>query len=365
MLKEKGTPPHVVRVSGTLSNESGRKAFEEVSSALSKSTPSLTIDLSDVGSLDDVGGAWLVRAIQTAQKRGTPVRLTGARGKMAEAIRLIQTGYREPEEKAVPKSGFFETVGAAVWSAWKELREASNLIVDAVYWSLVAPVEGRGIRWRSLLDELNEMGVRALGIVCLINFLLGLIIALLSTAQLRMFGAEIYVANLVVIAFTRELAPVMTAIVVAARSGSAIAAELGTMVVSEEIDALKSMGFSTGKFLIAPKVLALIVVMPILVVLGMVAGTAGGFALGTLFLHFPFDRWWSQTLYAATAGDVFQGFFKSFWFALIIVLVGCHNGLRVQGGARGVGLATTRAVVMDIFFIIVADMVFAQVFYFM
>jgi len=187
---------------------------------------------------------------------------------------------------------------------------------------------------------------------------------MLSAAQLEQFGASIYVADLVMIAFARELAAIMTAVVVSARTGAAIAAELATMKVQEEVDALRGMGLHPAQFLVAPKVLSLVVCLPILTGLGMIAGVLGGSVWGLIVLEFRADVWLSQTLNAAAMGDVFQGFFKAFVFAIVIVLVGCHNGLRVTGGARGVGLMTTRAVVMDIFFIVLIDMIFAAVFYY-
>jgi phospholipid/cholesterol/gamma-HCH transport system permease protein len=123
------------------------------------------------------------------------------------------------------------------------------------------------------------------------------------------------------------------------------------------------MGLNVAKFLIAPKVLAILIAMPILTILAFVMGVAGGFVLGIFALGFTFDRWWQQTIQAVSMNDLMQGFLKSFVFALIIVIVGCYNGLKVTGGARGVGISTTRAVVMDIFFIVVADLVFASLFY--
>ena len=208
------------------------------------------------------------------------------------------------------------------------------------------------------------MGVRGLRINCLMNFLLGMIIAMLSAAQLEQFGAGIYVADLIMIAFARELAAIMTAVVVSARTGAAIAAELATMRVQEEIDALRGMGLKVAQFLVAPKLLALLLVMPCLVAMGMVSGILGASIWGIWVMGFSVDAWYTQTVNAAQMGDLLQGMLKTFFFAVMIVLVGCHNGLRVRGGSRGVGLMTTRSVVMDIFFIIVIDMVFAAIFYY-
>jgi phospholipid/cholesterol/gamma-HCH transport system permease protein len=236
--------------------------------------------------------------------------------------------------------------------------------VDALYWMCIAPFEGRGFRWRLFIDEIHEMGARAVKINFMMNFLLGITIAMLSAAQLEQFGVSIYVANLIIIAFARELAAVMTAMVVSARTGAAITAELSTMKVQEEIDALRGMGLSVPQFLVAPKLLALLLVMPCLTAMGMVAGILGGAIWGIFILGFRADLWFRQTLNQAYLGDINQGLSKAVCFAAVIVIVGCHNGLRVTGGSRGVGLMTTRSVVMDIFCIVVIDMIFAALFYY-
>ena len=351
-------------VSGDVSDQEGARLLEEVAGIISAGKREVVIDLNDVEQIDSRGGAWLVRAAREATAAGARVSLTGAKGRVAGFIELIRASFEEPPVYRSLRPGLFESLGEKGITVWKEFIDVSRLLVDSVYWSFIAPVEGRGVRWKGLLTELYEMGARAVGIICLLNFLMGLVIAMLSAAQMRIFGVEIMVASLVAIGFARELAAVMTGVMVSARTGSAIASEMATMTVSEEIDALKGMGLNVTRFLIAPKVLAILIVMPILTAMAFIMGVAGGFALGVLSLGFTFQRWWDQTIQAVTIGDLGQGLVKSFFFAMIIVMVGCHNGLRVTGGARGVGLATTRSVVMDIFFIIVADMIFATLFYF-
>ena len=353
-----------VSLSGAISDRDGARLLEEVSEIVSSGAKEVVIDLGNLERLDSRGGAWLVRAVRQGAAAGAAVSLAGAKGEVAGFIELIRSSFEEPPAHEPFRRGLFESLGEKGISVWKEFIDVCRLIVDSVYWCFIAPVEGRGIRWKGLLTELYEMGSRAVGIICLLNFLMGLVIAMLSAAQMRLFGVEILVASLVVIGFARELAAVMTGVMVSARTGSAIASELATMTVSEEIDALRGMGINVTRFLIAPKVLSIMIAMPILTMFAFVTGVAGGFALGIFSLGFTFDRWWTQTVQALTLGDLGQGLIKSFFFAMIIVMVGCHNGLRVTGGARGVGLATTRSVVMDIFFIIVADMVFATFFYF-
>jgi len=358
-----GGPDGSLAAPRDLTGETGRELLAAVRARVAEGARSVVVDLSPVERMDSQGAAFLLLAEQAARSRDAELRLAGARGRVADLLELVRPSFAAGAGPRAERPGLFEAIGGAAFRGLDEARDALRLVVDALYWSALAPVLGRGLRWRALLDELHEMGVRAVGIVALLNFLLGVIIALLSAAQLRKFGATIYVADLVVVAFARELAAVLTAVIVAARSGAAIAAELATMQVQEEIDALRSMGLNVTKFLVAPKLWALVLAVPALTVLAMVAGNLGGTFVGITLLAEAPAMWWKEILASATIGDILQGMFKSLIFALIIGLVGCHNGLRVEGGARGVGLVTTRSVVMDIFFIIVSDMIFASIFF--
>jgi len=358
-----GRPAGPIAAPATLSRETGRELLDAVRSRLEQGSRHVALDLSGVERMDTQGAAFLRLAAEAARSRGAELSLGGARGKVAELLELVRPSLAPAPQRRREWPGFFERLGGRAFDGLDEARDAAGLVVDALYWSILAPVRRKGLRWGAVLDELYEMGVRAIGIVALLNFLLGVIIALLSAAQLAQFGATIYVADLVVVAFARELAAILTGVIVAARTGAAITAELATMKVQEELDALRSMGLSVAKFLVAPKLWALLLAVPALTVLAMLAGNAGGFFVGITLLGEAPVRWWNQLMAAAAIGDILQGVFKSIIFAVIIGLVGCHNGLRVEGGARGVGLATTRSVVMDIFFIILADMVFACVFF--
>jgi phospholipid/cholesterol/gamma-HCH transport system permease protein len=360
------SPGHAVtiHISEDISDDRGASLLVDIKQIFSRGNKEVLIDLKGLEELDSRGCAWLIRAVRLGERAGARVSIVGAHGRVEEFIELMRPNFNPSAPPPIYHENLLEHLGGKVIDAWKETREVGNLIIDAIYWSFLAPAEGRGIRWKGLLDEIQQMGSSAIGIVCLINFLLGVVIAMLSAVQLRLFGMQILVASGVVIGFARELAPIMTGIVVSARTGAAITAQLATMQVSDEIDAMKGMGLSVAKFLIAPKVLAILVSLPILTMLGFISGVVGGFALGTTSMGFTFERWWWQTLQAVKLGDVTQGFVKSIFFAMIIVVVGCHNGLRVSGGADEVGRATTRSVVMDIFLIIVADMLFATLFYF-
>jgi phospholipid/cholesterol/gamma-HCH transport system permease protein len=233
-----------------------------------------------------------------------------------------------------------------------------QLLADTTYWGLVAPLRRRFPPHGATSMQAIRIGVDALPIVGLIAFLLGLIMAFQAAFQLRQFGANIFVANLVGISMVRELGPIMSAIVVAGRSGSAIAAELGTMTVGEEIDALRTMGINEIRFLVIPRVYAITFTQPAVTLFSMAIGIVGGFLIAVLYLDLSAAAYMQQTISSLTLNDLVTGLSKSVVFAWIIALVGCHCGLRITGGAEGVGRATTTSVVASIFMIIVADSVF-------
>lgn len=328
------------------------------------SARSLVLDLGATLEIDALGGACIVRLSELALRDNTSFSCVGASGAVEEFLNLIRPAIESQPPAPKAPEGSMERLGGSVIAFFAELRDFFELVVDAIYWTLVAPLTGKGLRWKNLIDELYEMGVRAVAIVCLMNFLLGLIIAMLMAKQAESYGIQLFVADIMMIGFARELAAIMTAVVVSARTGAAIAAEISTMVVQEEVDALRGMGINVAEFLVAPKLLALLLALPCLVTLGMYAGIGGGAVWGVWVLNFKFDIWMTQTLNAAYLSDIFQGMAKTLVFAVFIVLIGCHNGFRVRGGSRGVGLMTTRSVVMDIFMLITVDIVFATLFYY-
>jgi phospholipid/cholesterol/gamma-HCH transport system permease protein len=206
---------------------------------------------------------------------------------------------------------------------------------------------------------MQKTGVDALPIVGLISFLLGLIMAFMSALQLRQFGGNMYVAPLVGMAMVLELGPIMTAIVVAGRSGSSFAAEIGTMQISEEIDALFTMGFDPTRFLVIPRIIASVVVVPFLTLFSDMTAIMGGLLVGVFVLDLTANTYISQTIKALAPQDLLWGFLKSAVFAFLIAWIGCLRGFRVRLGAVSVGQATTSAVVSSIFLIILFDSIFA------
>jgi len=220
----------------------------------------------------------------------------------------------------------------------------------------------RLVRWSDAWLSAERVGVDALPIIALIGFLLGLILAFQSAIPMRRFGAEIFVANLIGVSMIREMGPLITAIILAGRSGSAFAAELGTMKVREEIDALTTMGLEPVRFLVVPRVLAAVTMTPLLAVFANLFGLIGG-AVVMRSLGFPLVTYVNQILSALTVGDLLGGLFKSLVYGIVVAGIGCLRGLQTKTGASAVGQSATSAVVSGIVLIAIVDGGFAVVFY--
>ena len=216
----------------------------------------------------------------------------------------------------------------------------------------------------AIMGQLCQIGFEALPIVFLMAFLLGTILALQAAKQLERFGATIYVADLVAISLTREIAPILISIIIAGRSGSAIASEIGTMVVTEEITALRAMGVSPIKTLVLPKTAALFIGLPALVLIGDLIGIIAGFCIGCFLLDITYGDYYNQTIKILSMAHIWAGVKKCFVFAVLIAMVGCYRGFSVKGGAEAVGKATTDAVVDSIILVIAVNSLFTLVSYY-
>ncbi|RJP64707.1 MAG: ABC transporter permease [Candidatus Abyssobacteria bacterium SURF_17] len=255
-------------------------------------------------------------------------------------------------------------IGNRTQSIANEAKRLGRLTADAFDWSFIAPLTGRGIKWKSVLRHMVIVGFDSIPIICFICVLVGAIIAMQSAYQLKHFGAVRYIPPLVGVGMTRELGPLIAAIIMAGRSGSAFTAEIGTMVVSEEVDALKTMVLEPVKFLVVPKFIAMMVMQPCLTMIADLVGMFGGFLVAITSLEMAPNLYLAYTIDYLVIKDIITGLVKSVAFGTIIALVGCHYGFAASGGAEGVGKATTRAVVTSIFLVIVADCVFTALFYF-
>ncbi len=246
-----------------------------------------------------------------------------------------------------------------------EIARLGRLSQNFIYWTAVAPVIGkRGLKRHSLAEQLFFIGNDSVFIVFLVAAAVGAVLALQAAYQLKQFGAVLYTGALVSVSMTRELGPIVTAIVIAGRVGASVTAELGTMKVQEEVDALTTMGIPPIPFLVVPRILALLIMLPCLTVLGNLVGIYGGFLIGVFGLGMDPYLYHKQTFDALVQKDIVTGIVKSFVFALLIGIISTHKGLSVEGGAEGVGRATTQSVVLSIIMIILADCLCTAAFYY-
>ena len=313
-------------------------------------------------------GAWdsslalYVRAARVwSEKQG----LAFAQEGLPEAVvKLADLLARKPKETVQPASvpDLFTALKVTTAKLWKETKDLAQLVGECVY-SIGRFFRGHAqFRWRDCLSEMQQCGVMALPIVGLISFLVGIIMAYQGAVQLRQFGADIYVADMVGLAVVREMGPMMAAIVLAGRTGAAFAATLGNMKANEEIDALETLGVSPVDFLVMPRMVALFFMMPLLALYSNCLGIIGGLAISRTILDIPASLYWNETKSIIDLSDMSTGLIKAAFFGVLIGVAGCLRGLQADRSAAGVGQAATSAVVTGILLIIVSDSIFAVIF---
>mgnify|MGYP006291158831 CR=1 FL=1 len=315
------------------------------------------VDFSAIEELDSSAIAAFSVGIDELREAGKQLRAENMTRDQRSALDLMPRYTGGAAGPTDDSHGWFEYVGENAYATFEEFSAFYNVLTDTVYSAL-------GLLWGklppkgSVTEQAVRVGVNSLPIIGLLSFLLGLILAFQSAHQLRQFGANIYVANLVSISMVREFGPMMTGILLAGRSGSSMAAELGTMKISEEVDALNTMGIDSTRFLILPRMIAISLVQPALTLMSMFIGIFGGFIIARLYLDVSASIYINKSIEALQMGDLFHGLVKSLVFAWLIGVISCFSGMTVQKGSSGVGRATTRAVVISIFMIIVADSIF-------
>jgi phospholipid/cholesterol/gamma-HCH transport system permease protein len=353
-----------VRLEGRFAFLDGSAFWSEIRSGR-ELTPDdeVRFDLSRVESIDGGAMALLVQTKWDLQSKGIRCEFVGGRGTVQKILDLYQGDARpnrRPKQKPIST---LAQIGQGMFDALVEVQ-----LVLAFLGSMVLALIGvirrpRTGNWHEIAPLMNRTGADAVPIVVLINFLLGFVMAFQAAVQLKQFGANIYVADLVGLSITRELGPLMTAIIVCGRSGASFAAELGTMKVSEEVDALRTMGFGPWRFLVYPRMLALFLVMPILTLLGDLVGMVGGLLVGTSSLDLTAVGYLTETGKALHVWDVMQGLIKCGVFAVAIGLIACQQGLATTGGAEGVGRRTTSSVVISLFALVLVDAGFTMLFH--
>lgn len=352
----------IVRLAGDWQIKDGVPGHDGVDPALD-GVAHVRVDGAAVGAWDSSLASWVLVLAEACRARGTPLDLSGL---PAGAAKLLAVAIAVPERKGTGKderrTGFIERLGQSTIQAGRDIGDTVGFIGEAARAFALLFTRRARFRGSDLALLIQECGAEALPIVTVISLLMGLILAFVGAVQLAQFGADIYVANLVVIAMAREMAAVMTAIVLAGRTGAAFAAQIGAMQGNEEIDALQTLGISAMEFLVLPRMLALILMTPLLCIYANLMGVLGGLIVAMGMLDVSVNGYLLQTQGAASLGDFAIGIGKSAIFGIIVAVSGCLQGIKAGRSAAAVGQATTTAVVMGILFIIVADGIFAVLF---
>jgi phospholipid/cholesterol/gamma-HCH transport system permease protein len=304
---------------------------------------------------------FLFEAQQWCRANGTACDSDALPGK----IRALLAQLVASHEKSVPidrTENFFTTVGLATQDAGKKAREIMHFVGECVLGAARLAKHPGKFRWRDCLEEMQQCGPMAVPIVSLVSLLVGVTLAYIGAIVLRQYGGDIYIADFIGLAMVREMGAVMTAVVLAGRTGAAFAATLGNMKANEEIDALETLGIPPVQFLVLPRLLALGVMMPLLALYANALGIIGGLIVAFGLMGIPPTAFWVEMLTAVDLSDIMTGVIKATAFGFIVGLSGCLRGLQAERSAAGVGRAATSAVVTAILFIIIADAVFAVVF---
>jgi phospholipid/cholesterol/gamma-HCH transport system permease protein len=323
----------------------------------------LLIRLDTLEDADSAGISAINYLSDKLKDRGVEVRIEGESKSIRHKLDLF-TSSGTSEARIRSKKGFFERIGSSVSHVFKQyISTYLELAADITFWSFADLFRKRSHRKGEVVQQAVQMGVNAAFIVGTMSFIIGLVLALQSAAQLRTFGANIYIVDLTVIAMMSEMGPLITAILVAGRSGSSIAAEIATMNVTSETDALKTMGLRPVRFVVVPKMHGGLLTMPFLTILADVTGILGGLVIAASSLDIAPLVFLHRMEQSLLLKDIVFGVVKSLVFIYLIVITGSYFGFRAEKGASGVGKVTTSAVVVSISLVILADSVMGLLFY--
>ena len=323
----------------------------------------VVLNIDELQDIDSAGVMALFHLKDILKKVGISARIEGGSQSILDKIELFSPGHL-PSHEVPAKAGFLERTGDSVSRFFTEFVFGFiTLAADVFYWSVADLFKSRSRREGEISNQAVLIGVNAALIVVFMSFVIGLVIALQSSGQLRNFGANIYIVDLTVISMMSQMGPLITAILVAGRSGSSIAAEIATMKVTAELNALKTMGLNPIRFVVVPKLYACLITMPFLIIFANVSGILGGGVAAYIYLDITPEIFINRMAGVMQNKDLITGFVKSQVYASLIVLTGSFFGFRVVRGAEGVGKVTTTSVVVAISLVIVADSILGLLFY--
>lgn len=321
----------------------------------------ISIDASSLDELDTAGALTLFELVKGIKRKWIKYELIGLSSDQQTLLDLIAS--KEEKLSHLPKiprkAGFFEVVGRETTNKFRQFDSYLAFTGQFVYMVFHSIRHFSQLQWRTFLNSIDEMGYRALPIIALLSFLIGVVLAYQLGVQLKNYGADAFIVNLIGQAILREFGPLITAIIGAGRTSSSITAQLGTMKINEEIDALKTMGFSPFDILVIPRVMASLIAFPLLMVWADIFGVLGGMIMTKAFFGTQYGDFLGRFRDVMDLTPLWVGLSKAPVFALIISMVGCFQGLNVTTNADSVGIQTTKSVVQAIFLIIIADAVFS------
>jgi len=351
----------IVRLHGDLVVPTSEQLYGQLRSvSRRRDVKKVVLDFRDAGRVDSAGVAVISLVGRQLRKAGKALEFDQLADRHRAALELVPAGEtRHRPDLEVPP--YLERLGDRVIGLARSARALFALVGETVHQSAAVALGKRRLPANALANQIAIMGVEGVFIVGLLSFLLGMTMAFQGAVQLQRFGAGVFVADMVGMTMVRELAPMMTAVILTGRTGAAIAAELGTMRVRSEIDALSTMGINPVRFLIVPRTVALTLVLPALALMAMFIGMLGGMVVTMFAIELPPIAYWQRIAERVELGDYLHGIGKSFVFAWIIGFAASHLGMRAGGDASSVGNATTKTVVTSILFIIVVDAIFATI----
>jgi phospholipid/cholesterol/gamma-HCH transport system permease protein len=355
-----------LRLSGNLDAETVASVWNETTGELNTlKTRLLVLDVSGVEQCDMTGIGLILELKNLQESSGGKFQINGLRPAYQNLFDLVcQRGNRKVSVQPAARLSELETIGRNVDGFFKDLYDQIVFIGEVIVQVGRALMTPRSIRWKDVFLFIEKSGVDAVPIIAMVGFLVGMIIAFQGVIPLRQMGSDIFVAAIVAFAILRELGPLITAIILAGRTGSAIAAEIGTMKINEEVNALTTMGLEPVRFLVVSRVLGILFLAPLLTIVSDFFGMLGGAVVFTLIGH-PLTTYVNQITQAVTLHDIWGGLFKAFPFGLAIACVGCLRGLQTKTGASAVGDSTTSSVVTGIVLVIILDGLISTLYYFL
>lgn len=352
-----------LRFAGTITAQDAAGLPRRAGELLPGSPRDVTFDLNKVDGIDGNAIVMLLGWRAKLEEAGAKVAVEGAHESVEQLLKLYDHEKRQQTIQDAPKDGtILEQIGAATLELRDDVLGVLDYHGELLVSAMAAFRRPASVNWPDIIRVMERAGADALFIVVLINFLVGMVTGFQAAVQLKQFGADIFIANLVGLSVTRELGPLMTAIIIAGRSGAAFSAELGTMAVSEEIDALTTLGLDPYRHLVFPRVVGLVLVAPLLTIIADLVAILGGLLVALTSLDLTPIAYSTQLKQALALWDVTGGLIKSVVFAAAVALIACQRGLGTRGGAEGVGRSTTSAVVASLFGLVIIDAIFTVLF---